>query len=180
VEVLRLRGNGPSNPHKKQTAHKTTGAKKAELKRKLVSARPIRKGKPPADGEPSSSSISSESHDDEVKNEDKEKEKELPDADGLLLDSSKPESSEKKRALTRDEMKANANKRRKAEQAHFLAMSTCAINTGNESDVEYDFGAEATWPLPDVKWTLPIRGFWSLKILPTGNYKRLRQRSPIN
>jgi hypothetical protein len=51
MEVLRLRGNGLSSPHKKQTAYKTTGAKKAELKRKLASARPSRKGKPPADGE---------------------------------------------------------------------------------------------------------------------------------
>jgi hypothetical protein len=84
----------------------------------------------------------------------------VPDTDDLLLDSSKPESSEKKGGLTRDEKKANANKRRKAEQAHFLAMSTCAINNSDESDVECDFGAEATWPLPDVKWTLPIKDFW--------------------
>jgi hypothetical protein len=84
----------------------------------------------------------------------------VPDTDDLLLDSSKPKFSEKKRALTRDEKKASANKRQKAEQAHFLAMSTCAINTNDESDVEHAFGAEATWSLPDVKWTLPIKDFW--------------------
>jgi hypothetical protein len=90
VEVLRLRGNGPSNPHKKQTAYKTTGDKKAKLKRKLGSARPPRKGKPTADSDPSSSSISSESHEDEEKKEDEEKEKELPDTADPLLDSNKP------------------------------------------------------------------------------------------